>query len=246
VSVLAHLLERGEHPAALILPDEDHATDDRALARLCEAAGHSPLVFRAGQLDSAASVEALRALGLDYIVCVHFPYLIRGPVLEAAATGVLNLHPAYLPYNRGWHTPTWAILDDTPAGASLHFMSEGLDSGDVVYQEQVAIDPADTAHTLYLKLKELEVRVFSEGWRRIRDGRIDRTAQVEDQATLHRRRDLFAPAVQRIDLDEVVRAADLLRRLRALTTNRVDEAAYFEVDNRKYRVQVSITPDGAA
>jgi methionyl-tRNA formyltransferase len=124
-------------------------------------------------------------------------------------------------------------------------MNEDLDSGDVVYQEQIAVDPSDTAHTLYLKLKELEAAVFAEGWRRIRAGCFDRRAQAESRATRHRRRDLFEPAVQRIDLDEIVRAEDLLRRLRALTTNRVDEAAYFEADNRRYRVQLTITPEGA-
>jgi hypothetical protein len=98
---------------------------------------------------------------------------------------------------------------------------------------------------LYLKLKALEVRVFREGWQRIRDGRREGVPQPGSQATGHRRQDLFDPAVQRIDLDGVVRAADLLRRLRALTTSRLDEAAYFESGDRRYRVQVTITPDGA-
>ena len=66
--------------------------------------------------------------------------------------------------------------------------------------------------------------------------------QSGEQATVHRRQSLFDPAVQRIDLDAVCRTADLLRRLRALTTNRLDEAAYFVSGDRKYRVQVTITP----
>jgi methionyl-tRNA formyltransferase len=245
VNVLAHLLELGDHPSALLLPDEDRASHDRALIELCEGAGISAPVLRARQLSTPASIDFLRTLGLDHIVCVHYPYMIRRQILNSAKYGALNLHPAYLPYNRGWHTPTWAILDGTPAGASFHYMSESLDAGDVVYQEQAPADPGDTAHTLYLKLKALEVRVFREGWQRIRDGRREGVPQPGSQATAHRRQDLFDPAVQRIDLDGVVRAADLLRRLRALTTSRLDEAAYFESGDRKYRVQVTITPDGA-
>jgi methionyl-tRNA formyltransferase len=164
-------------------------------------------------------------------------------VLDAARAGVLNLHPSYLPYNRGWHTPTWAILDGTPAGASLHYMDEALDTGDVVCRKQIEIDPADTAHTLYLKLKSLEVQVFAEGWQRIRSGCRARTPQAAGQATTHRRQLLFDPSVQRIDLDAVIKTSDLLRRLRALTTNRVEEAAYFVSGHRRYRVQVTITPD---
>lgn len=243
VNVLDLLLAGGDHPAALILSDEDRASHDDALVELCKGAGISPHVLRARQLNSAASMEILHRMDLDYILCVHFPYMIRRPVLNLPKYGVLNLHPAYLPYNRGWHTPTWAILDGTPAGASLHYMSPSVDAGDVVYQEQIAVDPADTADSLYQHLKALEVRVFREGWQRIREGRSEGVPQADRQATTHRRQDLFDPAVQRIDLDAVVPAGDLLRRLRALTTSRAEEAAYFEIGERRYRVQVTITPE---
>jgi methionyl-tRNA formyltransferase len=245
VNVLAFLVERGERPLALILPDAGCATHDAALLQLCESTGAMPLVLRANQLTSAASIEALHGLRLDYLLSVHFPYLIQRSVLDTAKKGALNLHPAYLPYNRGWHTPSWAILEDTPAGASLHFMTEALDSGAIVHQAQIAIDPSDTAHTLYLKLKELELRVFAEGWQRICDGRAASTEQP-GHGTVHRRADLFEPAVQKLELDEVVRASDLLRRLRALTTSRLDEAAYFDAGSRRYRVQITITPEADA
>jgi methionyl-tRNA formyltransferase len=246
VNVLALLLERGERPLALVLPDEGRASDDRRLLELCETSGCRPVVLRSGDLHTPASIATLRALDLDFLLCVHFAQLLRRPLLETARRGVLNLHPAFLPYNRGWHTPTWAILDGTPAGASLHFVTEGLDDGDIVYRQQIDVDPADTAHTLYGKLKALELHVFAIGWALVREGGATGEPQVAQQATFHRRRELFEPAIQRIDLDEVVRASDLLRRLRALTTSRVDEAAYFDANGRRYRVQVSITPEGDA
>ena len=243
VDVLTALLELGDAPRALLLSDQDRASHDAALVTLCESAGISPPVIRGRQLSSAASVEFLQRLELDYIVCVHFPYMLRRPVLDTASRGVLNLHPSYLPYNRGWHTPTWAILDGTPAGASLHYVDESLDTGDIVCQRPATIDPADTAHTLYAKLKTLEVEVFREGWQQIREGNARGTPQAAGPATAHRRLSLFDPAVQRLELDAVVRTRDLLRQLRALTTNRLDEAAYFETGTGRYRVQVTITPE---
>ncbi len=243
VGVLSHLLHLGERPVAVILPDASRATHDDCILEQCEAASASPIVIRASELEQPHSIDVLKGLGLDFLICVHFPHVIRRSVLMSAGQGALNLHPAYLPYNRGWHTPSWAILDGTPAGASLHFMTDGLDDGDIVYQEEIAVEPGDTAHSLYLKLKALELRVFVEGWRRIRERCVTRTAQRNGNATFHRRRDLFDPCVQRIELDEFVRASDLLRRLRALTTNRVDEAAYFEAGDRRYRIQVTIIPE---
>ena len=246
VDVLTALLELGDVPQALLLSDPDRASHDTALVTLCESAGISPPVIRGRQLSSPASLEFLQRLELDYIVCVHFPYMLRRSVLDTARRGVLNLHPSYLPYNRGWHTPTWAILDGTPAGASLHYVDESLDTGDIVCQKPAAIDPADTAHTLYAKLKKLEVEVFREGWQQIRNGRAKGTPPTDGQATAHRRQSLFDPAVQRLDLDASVQTRDLLRQLRALTTNRLDEAAYFEAGTRRYRVQVTITPEAVS
>jgi methionyl-tRNA formyltransferase len=243
VEALAVLLEQGDHPAVLLLSDQDRASHDTALVNLCETAGISPPVIRGRQLADPRAIELLRRLDLDFIVCVHFPYLIRKPILDAAKSGVLNLHPSYLPYNRGWHTPTWALLDGTPAGASLHYMDEALDTGDVICQRQAEVDPADTAHTLYEKLKALEIDVFREGWARVRRGLRAGTPQPAGHGTAHRRQALFDPAVQRIELDAVTPAADLLRRLRALTTNRLDEAAYFDYGKRRYRVQVRIVAE---
>jgi len=245
VEALAVLLELGDRPAALLLPDPGRASHDAEVIGLCERAGVSPAVFRASQLTDPSTIDCLRGLRLDYIVSVHFPHILRRPLLDLPGSGVLNLHPSYLPYNRGWHTPTWAILDGTPAGASLHFVDESVDTGDVVCRRQIDIDPADTAHTLYLKLKALEVEVFRQGWQQIRSGCRTAIPQCAEQATVHRRQSLFDPAVQRIDLDAVLPTSDLLRRLRALTTNRLEEAAYFVDAGRKYRVQVTITPDNA-
>jgi methionyl-tRNA formyltransferase len=246
VNVLAHLLRLGDRPLVLLLPDAGCASDDTTLLRLCEERGQPAVVFRASELDAPSTIERLHALRLDFLICVHFQSLIRRPILDTACKGVLNLHPALLPFNRGWHTPSWAILDGTPAGASLHFMTDGLDDGDLVYQEEIAIGPADTAHTLYTKLKDLELRVFAEGWRRLKEGYVRPRRQAAGHTTFHRRRDLFDTSVQKIELDQLVKASDLLRRLRALTTNRLEEAAYFEAGDRRYRVQVTITPEGSA
>jgi methionyl-tRNA formyltransferase len=185
----------------------------------------------------------LRHLELDYIIGVHFPYIVPESVLEIPRVGVLNLHPALLPYNRGWHTPSWAILDETPIGATLHFMDSGVDTGDIVAQAELDIRPEDTAHTLYSRLLDLEVELFEQAWPLLASGDPPRRKQSPDEGTNHNRADLFADSVRRLDLEKSGPVEDTLRTLRALTTNDVGEAAYFETGGRRYRVQVTITPD---
>lgn len=232
---LRALLDRGVEPVALLVADEGLADGAEAMrARVPEA-----VVLRSAELRTDAGVDTLRATRPDYLLSIHYPHLLSEAVLAVPRVGALNLHPAYLPYNRGWHTASWALLDGTPFGATLHWMDEGLDTGDIALRERIEPEPTDTAHTLYGKAFELEMELFERAIPLMLEDALPRTPQ-EPGATMHRRKELGADAVRRIDLDEKVETGALLRRLRALTTNRWAEAAYMEVDGRRYGVRVEL------
>lgn len=241
VDVLDFLLGEDVLPEALLVPSREGAHVPsilRACAHLAD-----DVILEGKAYSSEAGVDVLRSLDLEYIVCVRFPYIVPRSVLDIPRVGVTNLHPALLPANRGWHTPTWSILDRTPYGGTLHFMTEGLDEGEIVHQREIEVLPEDTADSLYARVQALELEVFREAWPWLASGSPPRRQQDHALATFHRSKDLFTPEVQRIDLDATVRAGDLVDRLRALTTNRLDEAAYFEVDGRRYRLRVQIARD---
>ena len=239
VWVLDYLLERGCAPAALLVSGSERASHAGELqARLPDLPASQ--VLQGAAFRTSAGRELLASLDLEYIVAVHFPYIFPSEVLSVPRIGVLNLHPAFLPYNRGWHTASWAILEGSPIGATLHFMDEGVDTGDVVHQRRIEVEPDDTADSLYQRLKRLELEVFREAWPSLEGGTVHRTPQPQGHGVTHAKADLLKPDVQRIDCDATVRAGDLLRKLRGLTTNDVAEAAWFEADGARYRVQVSI------
>ncbi len=244
VDVLDHLIAQGVRPVALLLPEPAKASHSQELVLRCE--GLAPqLVFRGTGFRKPAGIDVLRRLNLDYLISVHFPYLVPPEVLSLPAHGCVNLHPAFLPYNRGWHTPTWAILEGTPAGATLHFMDAGVDSGDVIHQREVVVRPDDTADSLYQRLLAAEVEVFREAWPLLAGGRPPRLPQPVGSGTTHTRRDLFSPAVQALRLDDRQRVGDVLRQLRALTTRSWGEASYFDEGGRRYRVRVEIVDESA-
>src|SRR6476646_5075793 len=64
VNVLAHLLQSGDRPVVLLLPDADRASDDATLLRLCEENGPRPVVVRASELDAPSTIQRLHALHL--------------------------------------------------------------------------------------------------------------------------------------------------------------------------------------
>lgn len=239
VRVLDYLIAADATPAVLLLSAGQGASHAGELRARCEDLRETT-ILEGGDFRSKRGLGLLRAADLDFLICVHFPYYVPAEVLAIPRQGVLNLHPGYLPHTRGWHTPSWAILEQTPFGATLHVMSEEIDAGDIVAQRRLEIDPGDTAHSLYQRVWETELEVFRAAWPGLAGGAIPRTPQPMGVGTAHRKEELLSAEVQRIDLDAETTAGDLLRRLRALTTNRPEEAAYFEADGRKYRVRVDI------
>jgi methionyl-tRNA formyltransferase len=237
IRCLEFLKEEGVEPLVLMIRSGEQPA-------LRELAGLPPdRVLTGRDFREPHGIELLRSLDLDYIVGVHFPYIVPDEVLAIPRIGVVNLHPALLPYNRGWHTPSWAILEETPIGATLHFMDSGVDTGDIVAQVEMEKQPGDTAHTLYLRLLELEIELFKSSWPLLAAGNPPRRAQAPGEGTSHNRADLASDSVRRLDLEASTPGGEVLRTIRALTTNDVNEAAYFEVDGRRFRVQVTITPE---
>ena len=240
--ILEYLVDVGCRPELLMVSAPDRASHAEELRTISGLGSERVLVGRA--FEETPGLALLEQADLDYIVGVHFPYIVSSEVLAIPKIGVLNLHPGYLPYNRGWHTPSWALLDDTPIGSTLHFMDDGLDTGDVIAQEEIAIRPDDTADALYQRLLVSELELFEKGWPLIDTLSPPRKPQ-EGDGTSHKRSDLASESVQRLDLNSERPVRDVLRQLRALTTSRPDEAAFFEVDGVRYRIQVSITTDSA-
>lgn len=240
VRILEFINESDATISALLLPNEESASHDEEVLSLCKHLD-SENVLRGETFRAEEGKRLLTAIEPDYIISIHFQYIYPKEVLNIPTEGAVNLHPAYLPYNRGWHTPSWAILDETPFGATLHFMEEEVDAGDIIARKELDIKPDDTADSLYGRARELEIELFKESWPSLATYQYETQPQSEQLATEHKKADI--EAVRKIETNERYEAKALLRKLRALTTNRIEEAAYFEQDGKKYRVQVNIVPE---
>lgn len=240
VDVLELLITKGFYPDALMVNGRENSSHANTLIELSGLPGNR--IFTGNEFKQQKVLDLFSGLKPTYIFGIHFPYIIPKQVIELPEKGFLNLHPGYLPYNKGWHTPSWAILEGTPAGATLHYMEEQLDAGDVIAQMEVSIMPDDTAHTLYVKLLKAELELFKRTLPSLISGGIDRFPQ-RGRGTYHKKSDLYKSDVQEIDLTKTYLARDLIKKIKALTTNKESEAAYFIANNKKYRIQVSVTED---
>jgi methionyl-tRNA formyltransferase len=188
-------------------------------------------------------LELVRKLTPDLVVSVGYDHRVPEDVLSIPPMGCLNLHPSLLPYNRGKSPNVWSIVDDTPAGVTLHYMDADIDTGDVIAQREVETTFADTGRDLHQRLERAAFDLFVETWPSIEDGTIEAEPQPEPVGPFHTVEEF--QNLCEIDPQETFTAKQLLNRLRALTFEPFDNA-YVTVDGERYYVDVEIRPASAS
>ena len=95
--------------------------------------------------------EYLETLELDIIIN-QSQNIIKKELLSIPKVGVLNRHNALLPKNRGRLTPFWVIFNgENKTGVSIHFVEEGIDSGDIVVQKEYKVRKKDNFNSIVKK-----------------------------------------------------------------------------------------------
>lgn len=139
---------------------------ERAKNHGVEAHYFNPKEYSGKPAYETEILKLLKEKGVDLIILSGYMRFIGKVLLEAYPQKIVNLHPAWLPEFPGAH----AILDAYEAGASqtgvtVHYVDEGVDTGPVIAQERVTIDPNWDLETLEKHVHAKEYDLF---WRTIK------------------------------------------------------------------------------
>jgi len=106
----------------------------------------------------------------EFIISYNYKFIISKEVIEKMRNRIINLHISYLPFNKGAHPNVWSFLDNTPKGVTIHFIDEGIDSGDIIYQKEVIFENEneETLSTTYNKLHREIQFLFIKNWENIK------------------------------------------------------------------------------
>ena len=214
VPTLDRLVEAGFHVRLVV------TQPDRPKGRGLELVG-SPVKQRAVQLglpvtqpESIKNNNDFRAqlsdLKPDAIIVVGYGRIIPQWMLDLPPLGNINLHASLLPKYRGAAPIQWAIArGETITGVTTMKIDAGLDTGDILLQQEIPIAPDDTAETLALKLAAVGANLTVETLCSLQTGSIHPRQQDHSQATL-------APILKKEDglIDFSRPAIEILNRLR--------------------------------
>jgi methionyl-tRNA formyltransferase len=137
------------------------------------AAARIPL-FALGSHNDVASAQLVAERSIDVLVNAGTPRILKAAMLSAASLGVLNCHPGLLPYYRGSSCVEWALLRGDAVGNTVHLMTKGIDEGDVLMAEAVAVPAGASYSAVRTTVYEAGFALMAKACRGLADGRHSR------------------------------------------------------------------------
>lgn len=121
-----------------------------------------------------AVIAALEARRVSLVCLAGYMRLLTGAFVKHFDARVLNVHPSLLPAFPGLHPQRQALQHGVKvAGATVHFVDEGTDTGPIVLQAAVPVLPGDTEDTLAARILAEEHRLYPEAIRLFAQGRLE-------------------------------------------------------------------------
>ncbi len=178
--------------------------------------------------------EVLRSLAPDIMVTCAYGQILSQEILDIPPLGVLNVHGSLLPELRGSSPIQWALINGLKeTGVSIMKTDIGMDTGDVLSSEKVAIDNSDYVSDLYEKLSEIGAKLLVKTIPEYADGKIKPVRQDESRATKCR-----MLTKDDAKLDFTLPAAVIRNRIRGLGYG------YFGYNGEIYKVFRAETEEG--
>lgn len=151
-------------------------TADPVLRRYAEAIG-IPFYLHpdVNSLDFIQSIERHQP---DLLVSMSFNQILKKQIITAAPLGFINCHAGALPFYRGRNILNWALINgEEQFGVTVHYVDEGIDTGDIILQRFAPITSNDDYGTLLTKAIDLCAELLPEALVLIAEGKASRIRQ---------------------------------------------------------------------
>jgi methionyl-tRNA formyltransferase len=120
---------------------------------LIEYAKNNNIAYSTLSVKTHRCFEWIGEFDADVIFSVYFRDIFPKAIIDLPIMGCVNLHPSLLPLYRGTFSAPWAILNNEKlTGISYHYITEKIDTGNLICQQKVLIKKTDTAFSLYYRL----------------------------------------------------------------------------------------------
>ena len=193
------------------------------------AEAHDLPVFQPEKIREESFLQVFRDLAPDLVVVAAFGQILPREMLTQPQYGCINIHPSLLPRYRGAAPIQWSLIrGEKVTGVTIMRLDEGVDSGDILLQEEVAITPEETFASLHDRLAEIGARMLYQTIGMLIDQSIHPMPQDHTKATL-------APRLKKEDalINWHMNVQEILALIRGLSP---DPGAYTYIDGKKLKI----------
>lgn len=139
---------------------------------------HGIDVIRHPNINSDEFYSLMERYRSDLFVSMSFNQIFRRRLLDMPPLGAINCHAGKLPFYRGRNVLNWALINDEPEfGITVHYIDEGIDTGDIILQETHPISDSDTYATLLDRAYEGCASLLYKAVCEVMDGTAQRVCQ---------------------------------------------------------------------
>ncbi len=241
VGPLRRLAEAGHQIAGVVMRTDKPAGRGRSVSAPPVKAAALDLglpIHQPKRVREPMFIEQLRQIDPEVIVVAAYGQILPKEILTLPKYGCINIHASLLPAYRGAAPINWAIIrGEMRTGITIMRMDEGMDTGAVLMQEGIPIDPEDTAGSLSGKLSALGAGLIVKTLPLLESGTLKPAAQDDAGATL-------APLLKKEDglIDWSLPAAEIHNRVRGLSPW---PGAYTYLDGKMMKIAAAETAPGS-
>jgi methionyl-tRNA formyltransferase len=190
---------------------------------------HGLPVFQPEKIREEDFLRIFRKLAPDLVVVAAFGQILPHEMLIQPQYGCINIHPSLLPQYRGSAPIQWSLIrGEKVTGVTIMRLNEGVDSGDILLQEEVIIAEEETFASLHDRLAEIGARMLYQTIEMLMDNSIRPIPQDHAKATL-------APRLKKEDglINWRMNVREILALIRGLSP---DPGAYTYIDGKKLTI----------
>lgn len=227
---LEKLLANKKAVVGVVVPPE--TKDNRRFVKVREIAETAGIpVFITNSLKTAEFMAWLRQIKPDVVLSVGWKTVIPPEVIKFPKY-CINAHPSLLPKYKGVHPLPWAIINgEKETGVTVHYVDEGVDTGDIILQKRFPIGPVDTVRQLFSRSLEIQADAVVEAITLLENGKAPR---IQQDKSIKSYFPIRKPSDSQLDWDKPLK--ELFNTIRA--SDPFDYPAHFYVGGVKVNIAV--------
>ena len=131
-------------------------------------------------INSKDFIEKVKLYHADLFVSMSFNQIFKKEMIDLPKYGTINCHAGKLPFYRGRNILNWALINDEKEfGITVHYLDEGIDTGDIILQEVYPITDEDDYSTLLTRAYDGCAAVLYKAIKMIQDGKVESVKQKD-------------------------------------------------------------------